>query len=134
MIILHGPVRFWMGSPETEPGRDPIEARHPATIPRSFAISSHEVTREDFLRFDPQAPYAPEISPQSTCPVNKVCWYDAVRYCRWLNEQEGFTENQMCYPPDDQIGPDMVVPDDYLARPGKFRKVRDDAYERGRDY
>ena len=118
MIILHGSVKFLMGSPETEPGRDPIEAQHPATVPRSFGISSHEVTTAQFLRFAPQAPYAPEISPQSSCPANKVCWYDAVRYCRWLSEQEGFTEDQMCYPPDDQIGPDMIVPDDYLSRPG----------------
>jgi formylglycine-generating enzyme required for sulfatase activity len=118
MVILPGPARFLMGSPETEPGRDPIEERHHVTVPRSFAISSHEVTIEQYLRFNPQALYAPEISPQATCPANKVNWYDAVRYCRWLSEQEGFTEDEMCYPPRDQIGPDMVLPDDYLARPG----------------
>jgi formylglycine-generating enzyme required for sulfatase activity len=107
-----------MGSPETETGRDPIEERHPATVPESFAISSHEVTVEQFLRVFPQAAYAPEISPQSTCPANKVTWYDAVRYCRRLSEEEGFTEDQMCYPPVDEIGPDMVLPDDHLSRPG----------------
>ena len=118
MVVLRGPVTFQMGSPESEPGRDPIETRHAEPIPRSFAISAHEVTAEQYLLFEPNAPYAPEIAPQGTCPANKVSWFDAVRYCNWLSGQEGFDASEMCYPPDDQIGPDMVLPEDFLSRPG----------------
>ena len=45
-----------------------------------------------------------------------VTWYDAVRYCRWLTEQEGLPESQQCYPKD--VGPNMRVPDDFLERRG----------------
>ncbi len=45
-----------------------------------------------------------------------VTWYDAVRYCRWLTEQEGLPESQQCYPKD--VGPNMKVPDDFLERRG----------------
>ena len=36
-----------------------------------------------------------------------VTWFQAAQYCRWLSEQEGIPEEQMCYPPADQIKPGM---------------------------
>ena len=45
-------------------------------------------------------------------------WVDAVRYCRWLSEQEGVPENEMCYPPLADINETMKTPADFLSRTG----------------
>ena len=47
-----------------------------------------------------------------------VCWYEAAAYCRWLSEQEGVPEDQMCYPPIAKITEGMQLPEDYLERTG----------------
>jgi formylglycine-generating enzyme required for sulfatase activity len=47
-----------------------------------------------------------------------VTWYDAAAYCRWLSEQEGVPESEMCYPPIAQIQEGMRLPPDYLRRTG----------------
>jgi formylglycine-generating enzyme required for sulfatase activity len=47
-----------------------------------------------------------------------VTWYEAAQYCRWLSEQEGVPEEQMCYPPVDQIKDGMVLPAAWMARTG----------------
>src|SRR5687768_9258143 len=56
MSVIRGPVLFRMGSPATEVGRNPAsdspdESQHTAHIPRSYAISVHEVTVAQFRRF-----------------------------------------------------------------------------------
>jgi len=59
MITIPGPLTFRMGSPaETEPGRDFGEDVHSRLIPRSFAISAHEVTVAQYLGFLPDFDYA----------------------------------------------------------------------------
>jgi len=119
MIVVDGPVEFRQGSPPTEPGRDPArEAQHRRHIPRSFAICTHETSVEQFLKFQPNFNYAIEYSPKDQCPVNSVTWYDAIRYCRWLSELDGIPEDQMCYPPMDQILPGMSLPQNMLERTG----------------
>jgi formylglycine-generating enzyme required for sulfatase activity len=50
--------------------------------------------------------------------MNNVGWYDAARYCRWLSEQEGIPEQQMVFPPVNEIGPKMSLPENWLARTG----------------
>ena len=50
--------------------------------------------------------------------MNNVSWFDAAAYCRWLSEQEGIPESQMCYPPLPQIKPGMRLADDCLKRTG----------------
>jgi len=116
MVVLQGPHVFRMGSPDSEQQRDTIEQLHRRSIPRTFALSAHEVTIEQFLRHRPGFGYAGDVSPDLKCPVGKVSWYDAIRYCRWLSEQEQISEDQMCYPAADKIGPDMELPDDLLER------------------
>ena len=54
MIVVPGPVSFEMGSPESEPGRDSDEALHTVQIPRTFAVSTHEVTVGQYQRFLPR--------------------------------------------------------------------------------
>jgi hypothetical protein len=96
---------FLMGSPRTEPGREGDAAGWPEAlqsrrIVRPFALATHEVTVEQFLRFHPGHPYRREFSSTDDCPVNNVTWYDAAAYCNWLSQQEGIPPDQWCYEPN----------------------------------
>ncbi len=85
---------------------------------RPFAIASHEVTVEQFKRFDEDHVFQNVISPTPDSPANIVTWYDAAAYCRWLSEREQLPENEMCYPPVEKIRSGMTLPRDYLERTG----------------
>jgi hypothetical protein len=88
------------------------------SVPRRFALATREVTVEQFLRFRPTHPNATQPASGPDYPVNVVTWYDAAAYCRWLSEQEGVPEDQMCYPPAAQIKDGMQPCPDYLSRTG----------------
>ena len=61
-------------------------------------------------------------APKRLCPLSGVTWYRAVAYCRWLSEQEGIPEAQMCYPPIEEIEKNQnlvwFLPEGYLRRTG----------------
>jgi formylglycine-generating enzyme required for sulfatase activity len=106
LVVVPGPVQFWMGSPPAEEGaRGPDrmdESRHWRRIDCSFAIASKEVTVEQFLRFRKTHPVSRPHAPTDDCPVNSVWWYDAAAYCNWLSEQEGIPRDQWCYEPNEK--------------------------------
>ncbi len=125
MIEIIGPVEFRMGSPGHEAFRDHnLEVSTRYRIPRSFAISAAEVTVAEFQRFNPAALYATQYTPSNDCPITAVDWYTAMIYCRRLSEEEGITEDQMCYPPIEQMRAQLdatdsfTVPDNFLQRTG----------------
>jgi formylglycine-generating enzyme required for sulfatase activity len=62
--------------------------------------------------------HSPEYSPTEDGPAISTNWYHAAAYCRWLSEQEGVPDDQMCYPEVPAIRPGVVVPPDYLTRTG----------------
>ena len=53
--------------------------------------------------------YLPDVDPDDG-PVLGVTWFAAAQYCRWLSEQEGIPEEQMCYPPIAEIKDGMGLP------------------------
>src|SRR5262249_48625312 len=53
MVVIPGPVEFLMGSPPTEYDRRSDETQHQQRIGRTFAIAATSVTKEQFLRFQP---------------------------------------------------------------------------------
>ena len=119
LTVINGPVEFQMGSPGHEIFRDHSnETTKRVRIPRSYGISVAELTLEQYQRFDPSVSYASDYTSSKQCPVNSISWYDAVRYCRWLSEQEGIPEDQMCYPKLENIGEGVELPSDYLRRTG----------------
>jgi formylglycine-generating enzyme required for sulfatase activity len=83
-----------------------------------FAIASQEVTIAQFRRFRTDHESYEPYSYRPDCPVGIVTWYGAAAYCRWLSEQEHIPEDQMCYPPIDEIKDGMVPYPDYLERTG----------------
>jgi formylglycine-generating enzyme required for sulfatase activity/tetratricopeptide (TPR) repeat protein len=125
LVVVPGPVEFWMGSPPTEEGREgfpgaAMELRHWRRIGRSFAIAAKEVTVDQFLRFRKDHPVSRQQAPSDDCPVNNVAWYDAVAYCNWLSEQEGIPRDQWCYESNrvGQYAQGMKLAANYLQRTG----------------
>lgn len=116
--IVAGPVEFTMGSPVTEVAREPDEGPRPVRIDRSFALAAREVTVAEYLRFRKDYVFNRPTSPHDDGPIIGLSWYDAVAYCRWLSEQEGVPEEQMCYPPLAQIKEGMRLPANFLERTG----------------
>ncbi|MEO1526853.1 MAG: protein kinase [Planctomycetota bacterium] len=62
-----------------------FDARDVAEIGRVFAIATHEVTVEQFLRFRPEHYYYKQRSPMPDCAMGMTNWFDCIDYCRWLN-------------------------------------------------
>jgi formylglycine-generating enzyme required for sulfatase activity len=124
MVVIPGPVEFSMGSPAGEPDWAKDEPLHRERIPRSFAIADREVTMAQFQRFWLQTfpnqthSHAARYSPDPDCPAIDLTWLEAAQFCRWLSEQEGVPEDQMCFPPIGEIKEGMVLPEDYLHRTG----------------
>jgi formylglycine-generating enzyme required for sulfatase activity len=123
-INIHGPVEFAMGSPEGELRREPLEPLHQHRIDRSFAVGIHEVTAEQYQRFQKHLTFDRVVCPDKTCPAGAISWLDAIEYCRWLSDQEHVPEDQQCYPPLDKIRqgdgfhPEFALPANMLSRTG----------------
>ena len=108
-----------MGSPATETDRyKQEETMHLERIPRSFAIATKKVTVAQFKKFEPKFSYPTKYSAAADGPIVSVTWFDAVRYCQWLSEQEKIPADQWCYPPSAEIKEGMRLPEKYLARTG----------------
>jgi formylglycine-generating enzyme required for sulfatase activity len=125
LVVIPGPVEFWMGSLPAEEGRlggpeGTMEQRHWRRIGRSFAIASKEVTVEQFLRFRKDHPVLRQHATSDDSPVNMVTWYDAAAYCNWLSEQEGIPKEQWCYEPNKEgkYAEGMKMASNYLQRTG----------------
>ena len=88
MTIVKAPGTVLLGSPETEPGRDSSdEGQWEFTIAWSFAISTTEITQEQFLTICPDFEHLyNEFAPDPQCPVNAVSWRNAQRFCRLLSD------------------------------------------------
>jgi len=116
MIIIHGPVEFMMGSPEGEEGREKNEALHRETILRTFAISSKEVTLEQFREFWKDFPAGNQPDGQRDCPAARVKFRSAMDYCLCLSRMEGIEEDQLCF--EESEGGELLPRTDCLSRHG----------------
>ena len=49
-----------------------------------------------------------------------MTWYEAAQYCNWLSKQEGISDEQWCYEPNEkgEYGPGMKAKDNYLELSG----------------
>ncbi len=105
--------RFVMGSPDTEPERDPDESpQHQVSITAPFAISRQEITRGQFAAFIAHSGYVPtrgcrvwaqtrweeqshrswqdpHFAQTDSHPVVCISWHDARAYARWLTAKTG---------------------------------------------
>ena len=114
-----------MGSPLSESGSRPNEARHRRHIGRKFAIASKELTKGEYRRFLEANSNAVRIdieqfSKTNDSPQVDLNWYDGARYCNWLSQTEGLPEDQWCYEPNlaGEYAEGMRVAPDFLLRTG----------------
>ncbi len=82
---------FWMGSPESDVGRDKGETQHAVTLTHNFVISPTEVSQEQFVA---KVGYNPSYIHQAGHPVEEVVWSQAAAYCNKLSADEGL---EACY-------------------------------------
>ncbi|MGL4551919.1 MAG: SUMF1/EgtB/PvdO family nonheme iron enzyme [Gemmataceae bacterium] len=91
-LALVPPGRFWMGSPEGEPGRHPDEhPRHRVRLTRAFYLGVCPVTQEQFRavtrhnpsHFRPGGEGGTLVAGLDTrrFPVERVSWFDAAGFC-----------------------------------------------------
>jgi formylglycine-generating enzyme required for sulfatase activity len=138
--VIRGPVEFLMGSTrQSDPDPREDETQHWRRIDQPYAIATRETTLAQwthFLSANPDVvvlwndrharaskvadwrrfPQFQHDVPSAHCAIGNVTWYEAARYCNWLSQKEGLTEDQWCYPKD--IGPGMKLATDYLRRTG----------------
>ena len=117
--ILQQPVLAEGPQALADPLEPPGTTARAATGARSFAISIHEITREQFSRFIADYEYIVNPTETDQCPANRVNAITAAQYCRWLSEQEGIPEEQMCLPPLAEINETHLhLSDETLKRYG----------------
>jgi formylglycine-generating enzyme required for sulfatase activity len=89
MLELPG-GEFWMGSPENESERYDDETRHRVRV-SPFAMAKYLVTQKLYQEVMEQSP---SYFKGESLPVERVSWFDAVRFCNKLSERVGL---QPCY-------------------------------------
>ncbi len=80
--------RFQMGSAESVQSEDDERPPHSVTL-SPFRIQEHEVTNEEYRRFDPEHDRDPKSGTDATVasrnlPVVDVSWSDAMAYAFWI--------------------------------------------------
>lgn len=107
-LVVLAPGTFMMGSPESEPERDPDEPQRRVTIARPFAIATTPVTwnqweacvRDNWcegaeidvaLRSNPDGSRNPQYRDhgRGNRPAVGMSWHDAQRFVGWLNWKTG---------------------------------------------
>ena len=116
--ILRGPLRFRMGSPNEEEGREgPIENAHERRIDRTLAVATTEVTFDQFHKFQSQRQQKDRYAQSPRCPANGVTWYEAAAYCNWLTANDTkLTKDDRCYAQN--VEPGLAFLPDALKRHG----------------
>jgi hypothetical protein len=111
---------FLMGSPQSELGHAGNEVQRRARIQHRFAIATTEVTRKAALRGPSLAVTDSNFVKTNDSPQTGFAWYGAAQYCNWLSKQEGISEDQWCYEPneDGKYGPGMKAKANYLELHG----------------
>ena len=88
-LVVIGAGEFWMGSPESEAGREPGEAkerRHRVEIGRAFALGQTEVTVREFRRFVDASGYQTDAEKEGKgCYVWKDSKWQLAAGLNWRN-------------------------------------------------
>jgi hypothetical protein len=72
-------------------------------LDRILEVSDTEITVAMYRSFNESRPpgersySSPEASPDESCPVNGVSYFDAAAFCNWLGGREGLPPDAACY-------------------------------------
>ena len=118
LVKLPLPGEFMMGSPTFEQGNSLNEKQHKVGIPRSIVMANKPVTLDQFEKMVPgyRGRYSErKFGRSGDLPVIAVSWFEAAKYCNWLNQQENIPEDQWCY---EIKGASTRLKTDYLSLKG----------------
>jgi formylglycine-generating enzyme required for sulfatase activity len=87
-MVLIPAGTFTMGSPATEPGRGSDETQHQVTLTKNIYVAVCEVTQSEWQA---EMGWNESDFQGANRPVEKVNWYDAVRYCNQWSTTGGYT-------------------------------------------
>lgn len=87
-LVWIKPGAFDMGSPASEPGRQPVEVQHRVTLSKGFYVGTTEVTQAQWKAVMGNNP---SNFKGDDLPVEMVSWDDAVSFCKKLSGKEGKT-------------------------------------------
>jgi formylglycine-generating enzyme required for sulfatase activity len=79
---------FEMGSPSSEKDRGSDESQHRVRLTKSFLMATTEVTQGQWQAVMGSNP-SRFSSCGADCPVEKVSWFDAVKFANALSKKEG---------------------------------------------
>jgi formylglycine-generating enzyme required for sulfatase activity len=91
---------FWMGSPESEVGRDSSEGPlHQVSIAYDLAIGKYAVTYEEYDHYSQEVglPLPHDLYSRGQFPVSHVSWLDTQGYLDWLNDELGLRNQVDAY-------------------------------------
>jgi len=89
-LIWCPPGDLTMGSPLSEPGRDPDEAPVPVKLTRGFWLGQKEVTQSEWVRVMGTQPWQGQlyVREEATIPATWVSWTEALEFARRLTADE----------------------------------------------
>ena len=87
------------------------------SIDRTLAVSTTEVTFDQFHEFQSERRQTDRYAQSPHCPANGVTWYEAAAYCNWLTDKDKkLTKDDRCYAAN--VKPGMKFLPDALAHHG----------------
>ncbi len=131
-VLVDATEPFMMGSPESDPDHQSQEMpQHRRLIGRRFAISTTEVTKAEYRKFQEAAKAFDLVDNEQLAsivrtedsPQTAMTWYEAAWYCNWLSKTEGIPEDQWCYEPIKKEN-DGVIYGPGMKAKGEFWKLR----------
>jgi formylglycine-generating enzyme required for sulfatase activity len=91
-MVLIPAGSFWMGSPDTELGRETAkETLHYVQLTKSFYMGKYEVTQSEFntvMGYNSSC----FLNCGNNCPVEQVNWHEAAKYANELSKLESLPE------------------------------------------
>jgi serine/threonine protein kinase/formylglycine-generating enzyme required for sulfatase activity len=100
MVVIPGPRTDILGHELTNSGSatpdEEAELRREVNLPYSFAISTTEVTHEQFWRVG-EGFWAKAFPEMPVRPVNSIRWAEAAEFCNRLTQLDGMPSSQQCY-------------------------------------
>ncbi|MFG0317789.1 MAG: formylglycine-generating enzyme family protein, partial [Planctomycetota bacterium JB042] len=104
MIALRPDGPFLMGSNRVDPYYGQGEEPHLVRLRGAFEIADCETTFGQLARFYAERPeFDRGVRGADDHPAERVDWLQAIAYCRWLSDREGIPEEEMCFPPLDEL-------------------------------
>jgi formylglycine-generating enzyme required for sulfatase activity len=101
-FVVFPPGEYQIGSPEDEAGHLSAEVIRSIPLTRAFAVTDREVTWAQWSAIDNGArrlylQVQSERRLATDSPADRINWFEAVNYCRCLNQHLGIAEAEQWY-------------------------------------